>query len=169
MADAPDPIESDDDQDPTFDEARAREALTKKNQENQALRRRLKEAEEKAARLDELEAAGKSEADQLRDQLAAAQREAQEATRARDRLEVALEKALPEGDAKRVVNGARRLVGDDREALEADAEDYFASFKPLEGDPPGNRTDTLPRGGGDPTQEPELDVDSLVDSIPPTA
>lgn len=167
MADEPDTDAPDEGTGDEFDVERAKAKIAKTNSENASLRKRLKAAEEKAAKLDEIEQADKSEADQLRDQLAEAQRQAQEAQRRHDRLEVALEKALPEKDAKRVLNGSRRLVGDDRDALEADAEDYFASFGPLEGDPPANRSESLPRGGGDPTSEPDVDVKSIVDSIPP--
>lgn len=139
-----------------------------------SLKRQIDDLKPLADKAKEIEQAGKSEADQLREELAAAKSAAQEATTRADRLEVAVTKALPEDDAKRVVNGAKRIVGASREELEADADDYFASFKPQEGDgegtpPPSGKPREQLRGGGDPTQEPQVDAKTLVDSIPPTA
>lgn len=153
--------EAEDDNEP-FDAERAKAAIAKRNSENAALRRRLKEAEAAQTKLDEIESAGKTEADKLRDQLAAAQKSAQEAEARALRAEVAASKGLTAAQAK-------RLVGSSLEELEADADELLSSFKPQEGNPVGTKpTENLRPGTTDPTTEPPADVTSIVDSIPPT-
>jgi DNA repair exonuclease SbcCD ATPase subunit len=65
-----------------FDAARAKKALSKKNSENENLRKRLKELEPLAKKAQELEDAQKSEQERLNDQLTAAQERAAKAVRA---------------------------------------------------------------------------------------
>lgn len=146
-----------------FDAERAKAKIAKANSEASALRRRLKELEAAKAKLDELEAAGKSEADKLRDQLAAAERAAQEAELRALRLEVAADKGLTPSQAK-------RLVGSTLEELEADADDLLADFQPAKGAVETKPTENLRPGTAgttDPTTT-SIDVDALVNSIPPT-
>lgn len=159
----PDPDAPDEEPPEEFDAERAKAKIAKANSEAANLRKRLKDAEAKAARLDELEAADKSEADKLRDQLAEAQRTAQEAELRAMRSEVAASKGLTAAQAK-------RLQGSSPEELEADADELLTSFAPPEGTPgppPQNRQERL-RGGSDPTTDTDVDVKSLVESIPPT-
>lgn len=160
----PDPPDPDDD---PWDPNRARETLRKKNSENAQLRQRLKDAEAKASRLDELEEAEKDETQKLRDQLAETNRKAQEADVRAMRAEIAADKGLTASQAK-------RLVGSTLEELEADADALIAEFKPPEGDdgdsqeedppPPGKPKEHF-TSGGKPDKEPDIDIDKLVESI----
>jgi len=106
-----------------FDADRAKAKITKANSEAAALRKRLKEAEEKAARLDEIENASKSEAERFAERIAAAERAAADAEQRALRVEVAAAAGLTPAQAK-------RLVGSTREELEADAADLLATFTP---------------------------------------
>lgn len=146
-----------------FDEERAKAKIAKANAEARNLRERLKAAEEKAARLDEIEDADKSEVEKLTAQLAKAQGQAQEAELRAMRAEVAAEKGLSAAQAK-------RLVGGTLEELAADADELLESFKPQEGTggvpPSGKPTENL-RSGGDPTEDPvELDPAKLAEAVP---
>lgn len=87
-APAPDPEGEHDDGD-EFDADRAKAKITKVNSEASALRKRLKEAETKAARLDEIEAANKSEAEKLSEDRERLQFELQDAKTALTRERVA--------------------------------------------------------------------------------
>lgn len=162
-----DPDAPDDGDEEEFDAERAKAKIAKANSEAKNLRERLKAAEEKAARLDEIEEADKTETEKLTAKLAEYERKAQEAEQRAMRAEVAASKGLTAAQAK-------RLVGGSLEELEADADELLESFKPQEGNddgkpPPSGRPTENLRGGTDPTQEPEQDIKSLVDSIPPTA
>lgn len=66
----------------TFDEARAKKALSKKNSENENLRKRLKELQPLAEKAKQLEDAQKSETERLNEQLTSAQERAAKAVRA---------------------------------------------------------------------------------------
>lgn len=147
-----------------FDEDRARAKIAKANQEAKSLRDRLKIADEKATRLDELEASGQSEVEKLTAKVAEAERNAQEANQRAMRAEVASAKGLTAAQAK-------RLVGGSLEELEADADELLESFKPQEGDTNGTPLEGKPsenlRSGGDPTQTPEItDPAALADMVP---
>lgn len=154
-----------------FDEERAKAKIAKANQEAASLRKRAKEAEDKAnaleARLNELEGKDKSEIEKLTAKLAEYERKAQEAEQRALRAEVAASKGLTPAQAK-------RLVGSTLEELEADADELLESFKPQEGsddggNPPptsGRPAENL-RGGTDPTQEPEItDPAKLAEQVP---
>lgn len=112
-------------EDQAFDEQRAKEKINKANQEAANLRKRLKEAEAKAKKYDEHEEATKSEQQKAADAIAQATKKAEAAEARALRLEVAAEHGLSPAQAK-------RLVGDTREELEADAEELLGSFKPNE-------------------------------------
>jgi hypothetical protein len=107
-----------------FDEAKAKAALSKKNSEAANLRKRLKELEPLAKKAKELEDEQKSESE-LTEAKTTAEKEAAEVGREAARLRVALKKGLTETQAK-------RLVGDNEEELEADADELLASFKPAQ-------------------------------------
>jgi len=72
----------------------------------------------KAAKFDEIDAQSKSEVEKATEKAAAIERERDQAQSRLNRLEVALEKGLSPSQAK-------RLVGDTREELEADADELL--------------------------------------------
>lgn len=128
------------------------------------------ELKAKAAKLDEQEAANKSELEKAQERLAEEERRANEAVARADRLEVVVSKALDEEQAKRVITAAKRLVGTSREELEADADDLLSSFAKPNDDgpkptPPGKPSEDL-KGGGDPSAPPSPDIRKIVDEIP---
>jgi hypothetical protein len=138
--------------------------------ERKARRDAEKAANDLKARLQELEDRDKSDGEKLAGRIAAAEKRADEAEARALRLEVAHSKGLTAAQA-------RRLVGASKEELEADADDLLASFSPPKSDEPEeepegerpsptNRPTPSLRGGGDPTQEPEPDIRSVVDAIP---
>lgn len=130
--DSPGSDEPDEDQ---FDSTKALEKIRKLNSEASNLRKRAKEAEEKAAGADEsAQRLPALEAENLR-------------------LRVGLKHGLPDA----IVD---RLKGDTEEDLLADAEALLKILSPQR--PPSNRPTDALRGGGDPTQEPEeTDLDKL--------
>lgn len=118
----------------------------------------------KASKLDELEAANKSEAEKANARAEAAERKAAQAESEALRLTVAAEKGVK----------ARWLTGSTREELEKAAEEYLADHpQPAGGGggggtpAPGKPKEDL-RGGGDPTgNEPvELDPRKLAEGVP---
>lgn len=118
-----------------FDPARALAKIAKLNSEAANLRKRAKEAEEKASTTDE--AAKKVPA--LEAELL--------------RLRVAVKHGLPE-------KIATRLQGSTEEELLADAQELLETFSPKR--PPSQRPTEALRGGGDPTAQPEeTDLDRL--------
>lgn len=149
--------------DEEFDVDRAKAKIAKANAEARNLRERLKAAEEKAKRFDEIEDAERSEVERLTKQLAEMQEKAQEADLRAMRAEVAQEKGLTAAQAK-------RLVGGSLEELAADADELLETFMPQEGTggtPPSGKPVEALRSGGDPTEEPiELDPARLAESVP---
>lgn len=119
--------QTDTEEKPTFDEARAKAELKKKNSEASNLRKRLKELEPLAKKARELEEAQKSETEKLTEAKATAEQEARTAAQEAARLRVALRKGLDETLAK-------RLVGETDEELEADADELLSSLERLKGD-----------------------------------
>lgn len=109
------------------------------------------EYKQKAAEYDKLQESAKSETQRLQDAATLAARNASEAEARAMRLEVAMEKGLTTAQAK-------RLVGNTKEELEADAEELLESFKPTDdgkGGRPPSRTKEQLRGGSNPTEEAE--------------
>jgi hypothetical protein len=162
-----DPDDKGDPKDEPFDEARAKEKIAKANREAANLRARLKEAEEKASKLDELEEAKKSDIDKAKDTAKQLEERASKAEGEALRLRVAMRKGLTDAQAK-------RLMGATEEELEADADELLATFKT--GDSTGDDKDKGPgsrrpherlRGGGGPTPEPEeTDPRKLAEKVP---
>ena len=105
-------------------EAAKWKALARKH-ENQA-----KENADAARRLKELDDADKSEVDKAKERASAAEKKAADAELRAMRLEIAADKGLPFAMAK-------RLVGSNREELEADAEELAAYSKKTEGNGEG--------------------------------
>lgn len=95
-------------------------ALKAERESNKELRRQLKElAEWKEAQ----ENAGKSDIEKLSGELAKYKADSEQASRESMRLRVAMEKGL-------TAKQAGRLVGDDEDALRADADDLLSTFRP---------------------------------------
>lgn len=127
-----------------------------------------------AEKLEELEDAKKSEIDRATDKVTQAEKRAAEAERRALQIEVALDKA-PEGMAvSQVRKLAKRLAGDSREELEADAEELFTEFR-SDKDDDGGDDDTSKRRpkealkpGAAPRAKPEEnDPKALADAVPP--
>lgn len=103
-----------------FDEQRAKAAINKKNSENAALRKRLREIEEKAAKFDEIEAAKKSEIERISESYEKAQFELKDAQNALVRERIARRHGLPD-------ELADLLPAGDEEQVEAKAK-YLATL-----------------------------------------
>lgn len=117
-----------------------------------------------AKRLAEIEAANKSQAEKDAEARSTAEKKAADAERELARMRVALRKGLTEVQA-------RRLIGDDEEALEKDADELLASFKQesngAKGSPNSRPKESLRSGtntGRDP--DPEMDPAKLAAAIP---
>ena len=182
MADAPnDPTTDDDGPEPDgdeesreqFDEARAREALKKKNREAQQLRERVKQLEPLADRARELEEAGKSDLEKLTGERDGLRDRASNAEQRLSRLDVALE-AAPEGISVSVLRQvAKRIAGGTAEEMQADAEELFALLAPSKEQARERPGDVVPgrpkerlRGGSDPEDEPdEMDPAKLAAKV----
>lgn len=140
-----------------------KEKIKKRNSELRNMRARMKAAEEKAKKYDELEESKKTETEKLVEQTKSLEDRATKAEADAMRFRVALRKGLSDTQAK-------RLVGFTEEELESDADDLLASFggaNPSKGDPPPGKPREDLRGGGDPTEEPiEMDPAKLADDIP---
>jgi len=137
--------------------------------------RRAKENAEAARRLREAEEAEKSELQKLAERAEAAEKRAAEAEGKLLRLEIAAEKGLTPAQA-------RRLVGNTREELEADADELLEAFgakkpesKPESGDGKADEDSAgaaifgRPRErltpGAAPDSEPEKTPDQLADEV----
>lgn len=149
--DPKDDLKGDPKDDETFDEERAKAKIAKANSEAAGLRKRLKEAEEKAGKYDELQNEGKSEAEKLTSERDSAKSEASKAKLDAARFRVALDKGLTASQAK-------RLVGENEEELTADADELLkdlGSGDAKEGDtkddgPGGRKPTEALKGGGNP-------------------
>jgi hypothetical protein len=116
-----------------------------------------------ATKVKQHEDASKSEQEKATEAAQAAQQQADAATREAARLRIALKKGLTETQAK-------RLVGDNEEDLEKDADDLLASFKDDDdtGDDASRRTPKPKlRTGAAPSSEPdETDPEKLAEQVP---
>jgi hypothetical protein len=106
-----------------------------------ALRKANKEAETLRLKLQEFEDRDKTEAQKLADRAESAERRAADVESRALRLEVAFEKGLTPGQAK-------RLVGSTREELEADADEVLRDFPVKPADPVVPSLDLGPRPNG---------------------
>jgi len=144
--------------------------------------RRARENADAAKRLKELEDSGKTEIERLTSQAAEAVKRAERAEAEALRMEVALDRApdgMPVGQIRKL---AKRLTGETREDLEADADELFADFVPAatggdgEGDgdnggggdgrPPSRKPVERLKGGTDPEADPELSVEDVLAKVP---
>lgn len=161
MADEPDdqiaddaPTEPEQPDEESFDPAKARDKIRKANQEAANLRRRLKEAEAAEAKLREIEDASKSDIDKATERATQAEQRATAAERRALVLEVAADKGLTPAQAK-------RLVGDTREDLEADADELLATFTPADDErrTPARRPKEKLRPGAVPDADDDSETD----------
>jgi hypothetical protein len=167
MADDQDPPEGGDDK--TFTQAELDRIIADRLKRAEKNYADYDELKAKAAKLDEQEAANKSEVERLTEQVAALSKERDAALSKADKLEVAISKALDEDRASRISTAVKRLTGTTREELEADADELLPLLFPSDGgskEPPPGRPHEDLAGGGDPTDSPTPDVRSVVESIP---
>lgn len=123
-----------------------------------------KERDALAAKVKEAEDATKTDAEKREELAQAAKQQADAATREAARLRIALKKGLTETQAK-------RLVGDNEEELEKDADDLLASFKNDDGGDGGDGSRRTPkprlRTGAAPSSDPEeTDPEKLAAQVP---
>jgi chromosome segregation ATPase len=117
-----------------FDADRAQAKIKKANDEARSLRARLKELEPLAQEAERLRESQKSEAERISEARQAAEARAAESEARALRLEVAFDKGLTPAQAK-------RLVGESREELEADADEILRDFP--------TKSDGRPKGDAD--------------------
>lgn len=166
MADDPTPPAKDEDK-PKPDEELGDKGKKALEEERAARREAEKQAKDLAARLKAIEDKDKSEVERLTEQVATLTKERDSAVTKADRLEVAVLKSLDETQATRITSAAKRLTGSTREELEADADEFLTAFAPSDDrEPPAGKPREHLRGGGDPTEDPEVDVREVVESIP---
>lgn len=130
-------------------------------------RKHEKAAKETSGRLKKYEDQNKSEAERLSEAAQESRTRAEKAEAALRRREIAEDRAPEHATLAQIKAVAKRLSGDDDDALEADADELFALLAP---EPPKARTTQRPkermRGGGDPDEEPEeTDPRKLADLI----
>lgn len=113
-----------------------------------------------AERLKQYEDANKSEAQRLQDERDSHKTRAEKAEAALKRRELAEELAPAHATLAQIKAVAKRLNGDDAEAMEADARELFELIAP---EPPKSKTPGRPkerlRGGGDPEDDDPADTD----------
>lgn len=113
--------------------------------------KRVQELEPKAQQFDILEQASKSELERAQEEIAALRQQATSTQREALVASVALEKGLP-------ASLARRLQGESRDELEADAEELLSQFPQQSGGPRAPRVDPSQGSSGgrvatDPAQQ----------------
>jgi hypothetical protein len=129
-------------------------------QERKARRDAERQLREQGEQLKALQDKDKSDSERLTEKITQLEKDLATATARADRYEVALDKGLD-------MTRAKRLTGTTREELEADADElqtWQAGTTEKPGVPSKPTTDL--RGGGDPTEEPDVDVRKVVDAIP---
>ncbi|AJR18109.1 hypothetical protein GUY44_11960 [Pimelobacter simplex] len=149
------------DPDPAQDPAPAAEDPTDWKAEARKWEGLAKKHKSAAERLQELEDKDKTEAQRLTEDRDSHKTRADQAEGELMRLRVGLAKGLTEAQA-------RRLVGSTKEELEADADDLLATFGGKSDDKPApsRRPTEHLRGGGDPEEDPEVDLRKIADQIP---
>lgn len=121
-------------------------------------RKNEKTASEKAAALKKYEDANKTELQRLQEERDSGMTRAEKAEAALKRREIAEQAAPEHATAKQIALVAKRLAGDDDDALEADARELFEWIAP-ESKTNGAKTTSRPKerlkGGAEPDEEPE--------------
>lgn len=151
----PDPEDAPKDPAPTPDDTLGDAGKRALAAERQRARDEKKRADELAAKLREIEDRDKSETQRAQAAAAEAAKRAEAAESRLVRLEVAADKGLTPGQAK-------RLVGTTREELEADADEILAEFSPRESGDDDRRPRERFRSGAAPDREEEPDIDAAV-------
>jgi hypothetical protein len=125
-------------------------------------RQNEKTAAERAVALKKYEDAKKSESQRLQEERDLHKTRAEKAEAALRRREIAEQLAPEHATAKQIAQVAKRMAGEDDEALEADAKELFDLLAPAPaaGEPkPGTKTPARPKerlkGGATPDEEPE--------------
>lgn len=124
-----------------------------------ALKKANKEAEQHRLRLKELEDRDKSDAEKLTETNRTLEERARRAEIDACRMRVGLRKGLSEAQVK-------RLLGENEEELEADADDLLESFKADPPPPTSARPRERLRPGAVPDAEPDPNIDEVVGAIP---
>lgn len=119
-------------------------------------RQNEKTASERAAALKKYEDANKSESERLQEERDSHKTRAEKAEAALRRREIAEQAAPDHATAKQIAQVAKRMSGDDDDALEADANELFEWIAPAASTPktPSRPKERL-RGGAEPDDEPE--------------
>jgi chromosome segregation ATPase len=130
-----------------------RKQLEKARREAASYRTKVRELEPLASKAKELEDAGRSDLEKLTARAEQAERERAEATARALRLDVAFEKGLTPAQAK-------RLVGNSREELEADADEILRDFPVKERRFQGG-ADNGPRERSAPTNPQQADLQQI--------
>jgi hypothetical protein len=134
-------------------------------------RKHEREAKARAAKLREYEDANKSEAQRLQDSASEFKTRAEKAESALRRREIAEERAPAHATLAQIKAVAKRLSGDDDEALEGDADELFALLVPAAPKESPPKTSQRPKerlrpGNTDPEEDDEeTDPRKLADSI----
>lgn len=131
-----------------------RKALEKARKEAAGYRTKVRELEPLASKAKELEDAGRTELEKLTTRAEQAERNATEADARALRLEVAFEKGLTPAQAK-------RLVGDSREDLEADADEILRDFPVKSDGRPKGSADLGPRPPAPPANPRAADLQQI--------
>lgn len=124
-------------------------------------RQNEKAANERAERLKQFEDANKSESQRLQEERDSHLTRAQKAEAALKRREIAEQIAPDHATAKQIAQVAKRMSGDDEDALEADARELFDWIAPEPAEPkPGSKTPQRPQprlkgGSAEPDEDPE--------------
>lgn len=129
--------------------------------ERKARRDAERQLKEMGDQLKALQDKDKSDSERLTEKVTQLEKDLATVTAQRDRFEVGLTKGLD-------LTRTKRLTGDTREDLEADADELLTWTSGSNGDPkpaPGKPAVDL-KGGGDPTEDPAVDVREVVQSIP---
>lgn len=151
-----------------WDPERAKAAMSKKNRENESLRRRLKELEARDEKLRQIEDKDKSDTERLTERATQAAEKAKTLELEYNRLQLRLELGL-------TAEQAARVSGDNYDDMKADAEELLKLFQPAKGDeadkPKTTETKRKPaaeslKGGLKPGDEDKgTNADALVDRI----
>ena len=151
-----------------FDPERAWRTITNLRQESAEAK---KARQELAERLQAIDDAKKSDLEKLEEKATTAEQRAAAAEASSLRLEVALDNA-PEGmSIAQVRKLSKRLSGNTKEELEADAEELFSEFAPAgdDGQRPPRRPQERLRSGAAPgssQEDDDLDPDKLAELVP---
>jgi len=136
-------------------------------------RKNEKAANEHAAARKKYEDANKSESERLQEERDSHRSRAEKAEAALKRREIAEERAPDHATPKQIAQVAKRMSGDDDDALATDADELFAMWAPTPKDEPpaSSKTPSRPqerlRGGAEPDDEPgPTDPRALANLIP---